>query len=178
MKIELGGGFNPKGDGFINMDRTPNADFIIDFETDKFPFPDDSVTDVYSAHCLEHVAALHVCMNEVLRVCMIGAKVELHFPHWLHEMANCFDHKHVISERQVKLWCEQSRYDFPDSPKRFDLIRPPHYQPDEDFYHLRAGFPQLRDDQVLKFIPNCCWEVHYFMEVVLKDQPLSPIIRK
>lgn len=165
MKIEIGGGKTPRGDGFTNLDRLECADIQIDLERDTLPFEDDSVDEVYSAHCLEHVYNAVGVLREVLRVCKVGAPVELRFPHWLHEMANCLDHKHVISERQVRIWCEQSHLDFPDGNKRFDLLNV-HYQIDVDHYELLPLLPGWTPDQVAKFIPNCCHEVRFSLQVV------------
>ena len=71
MKLEIGGGNTPRGEGFVNLDCLPCADIAIDLEKDPLPFADDSVDEVYSAHCLEHVNNAVGVLAEVLRVCKV-----------------------------------------------------------------------------------------------------------
>ena len=178
MKIELGGGVTPRGDGFVNVDIKPCADIICDFELGKLPFDDDSVDEIYSSHCLEHVRGHIAILGEVLRICRHGAKVELRFPHWLHPMASSPGHVHVLSDRQVSNWLEspKSRELFwPQATKRFveDLGRR-HYQIEVDYFILREKFPQLTDEEVARYIPGCCHEVRYYFTVaalMTSEQP-------
>jgi SAM-dependent methyltransferase len=165
MKIEIGGGTTPRGDGFINLDCLQCADIHINLETDPLPFDDDSVDEVYSAHCLEHVNNAVGVLVEVLRVCKLGAFVELRFPHWLHPMASCSGHVHVLSDRQVEIWCKQSGMFWPGL-KRFELVSPIHYQIDIAYHELRPAFPTLTDQQVAKYIPGCCHEIRCKLQVV------------
>lgn len=167
LRIELGGGDNPVGKGFINFDRIESADRIIDFETDPLPYGDSEVDHVYSAHCLEHVVNHHQVLIEILRVCKIGAKVQLRFPHWMHPLAMSSDHKFIASDRQVKLWCEQPERYWPrEMEKRFKLNRI-HYEPEVDFYVLRQKkcFSDWEDGEIKRLLPSACHEVHYHMEV-------------
>ena len=165
MKIEIGGGSTPRGGGFINLDILEIADIKIDLETEPIPFEDDSVDEVYSAHCLEHVVNAVGVLRDVLRVCKTGAEVELRFPHWLHPMASCSGHVHVLSDRQVEIWCKQSSSFWPQSSKRFELVNI-HYQIDVAFHELRQAFPTLTEHQVAKYIPACCHEIRCKMKVV------------
>lgn len=167
MKIELGGGNNARGDGYLNLDRHSAADIQIDFENELLPFADDSVEAVYSAHCLEHVANFLGVLREVLRVCILGAPVEIRLPHWLHPMASCPGHLHVLSDRQVQIWCDMPEKFWPDFPKKFSL-KNIHYQIDAVFDELRKAFPLLTDEQVAKYIPACCHEIRCLMEVVAR----------
>ena len=171
MKLELGGGHTPKGDGFINLDKLGCGDVSIDFETDKFPYENDSVSEVYTAHCLEHVNNAAGMMREILRVCRVGAHVEIRVPHWLHPMSSCIGHVHVISDRQMKLWVDHPEYHVWASGKRFEFESPIHYQIDVDFYTLRNKFPQLTDEEVAKFIPGCCHEIRCKLKVVAEPDP-------
>lgn len=163
MKVELGGGPTPRA-GYVNLDRLPSADVQHDLESGVLPFESDSVTDLYSAHCLEHVTNHVAILREVLRVCKIGAQVEFRFPHWLHPMAMCPGHMHVLSDRQVELWCEFPERFWPGSTKRFAMAHR-HYQIDVDYHKLRAKFPQLSDEEAARFIPGCCHEVRYRLQV-------------
>jgi hypothetical protein len=171
VKIEIGGGTLPKGEGFINLDGQSCADIVIDLEEGKLPFESDSVDSVYSSHCLEHVKNAIGLMVDVLRVCKIGSSVEIRLPHWLHPNAMVHGvpelggHVHVISDRAIRTWCQESRSIWKSTGKRFRLDNI-HYQIDEAYHELRPLFPALTDQQVAKYIPNCCHEIHCFMTVV------------
>jgi len=165
VKIEIGGGATPRGDGFINLDKLDCADQQVDLEMCSLPFADDSVDEVYSAHCLEHVDNAVGVLGEILRICKVGSSVELRFPHWLHPMASCSGHVHVLSDRQVEIWCKQSSSFWPQSSKRFELVNI-HYQIDVAFHELRQAFPTLTEHQVAKYIPSCCHEIRCKMKVV------------
>lgn len=165
MKLEIGGGRTPRGEGFLNCDILDCADIVIDLEKGKLPFEDNSVDEVYSAHCLEHVNNAVAVLAEVLRICRVGATVEMRLPHWLHPMASCSGHVHVLSDRQVEIWCSHPENFWPDSIKSFRLVKPIHYQIDVDFHELRPLFPNMTDRQVARFIPGCCHEIRVVMEV-------------
>jgi predicted SAM-dependent methyltransferase len=168
MKIEIGGGCTSrKSEGFINLDILDVADIQIDLEKDPLPFDNDSVDEVYSAHCLEHVNNAVGVLGEVLRVTKIGSKFELRLPHWLHPMASCSGHVHVLSDRQVEIWCNQPDSFWPKSNKKFKLINI-HYQIDVAHHELRRLFPLLTNEQVAKYIPACCHEIRCTLEIVSK----------
>lgn len=167
LKIEIGGGKTPRGDGFVNLDTLECADVVIDLEREPLPYDDNSIDEVYSSHCLEHVNNAIGVLREILRVCKIGSKVELRFPHWLHPMACCTGHVHVLSDRQVEIWCNQPDLFWPDSTKLFRLLGI-HYQIDIAHHELRRHFPSLSDEQIAKFIPACCHEIRCSIEVVAR----------
>lgn len=73
------------------------------------PFADESVNHVYSAHCLEHVVAIEYVLAEIIRICTIGAHVEIRTPHWFHNSAMCPDHKHVVNRDMVDVWANGPR---------------------------------------------------------------------
>jgi len=164
-KVEIGGGRSPRGDGFLNLDILDCSDIKIDLEVEPLPFEDNSISEVYSAHCLEHVNNAVGVLGEVLRVCRTGADVELRFPHWMHPMASCTGHVHVLSDRQVEIWCKSPDSFWPKSTKVFEL-KSIHYQIDIAYHELRPRFPMLTDEQVAKYIPACCHEIRCKMKVV------------
>lgn len=164
VKIELGGGGNTRGDGYLNCDMCETADVVVDFEHGKLPFENDSVDAVYSAHCLEHVRNAVGVLRDVLRVAKAGVEFDLHLPHWLHPMACCSGHVHVLSDHQVRLWCERPDLFWKGTGKRF-VLEKTHYQIETTFNELRPMFPQLSDEQVARYIPGCCHEVHYLIRI-------------
>lgn len=178
MLVELGGGTKPKGNGYINVDMLPIADVICDLDevgigNAKLPFDDDSVDAVYSSHCLEHLECCGGVLHEIARICKTGAKVEIRLPHWLHDSAmagsvfNEFPgHKH--SYGTIWWWwiseepgCEKH---WPGK-KRFKRVHT-HYQPEQSFKEAREAFRFLSDDQIFRWIPGTCHEVHWHFEVI------------
>jgi len=81
MKIDLGCG-KMKKDGYIGIDRvqTGAVDLVHDLAT-GIPLADDTVSAVYSNHCLEHLPDTVFIMQEIYRVCQHGAVVELRVPY-------------------------------------------------------------------------------------------------
>ena len=165
MKLDIGGGVKPRGEGFVNIDCLECADVKLNLGVDPLPFEDNSVDEVYSSHCLEHVVNVLELVGEILRVCKIGAKIEIRVPHWAHPFACHPGHVHVISNRELFFWCEQPPQKW---TKNLIMTRPLHYQPEVEYDELRTSFPLLTDEQVLRLIPGCCWEVRAYLEVVLK----------
>lgn len=166
LKIELGGGKTPRGDGFVNVDILPCADVRLDLDRDPLPWDDGTVDEVYSAHCFEHLAGHKHVLREVVRVCRVGARVEFRFPHWIHPMAMCLGHTHVISDRQVKIWDSQPETWFAGCPRRLKLSSSPCYVPDIELAEIRDRFPGWGDELILRFIPGTCHEVRCFFEVI------------
>lgn len=163
VKVEIGGGVNPKGMGFVNVDKLGCADVVLDLEGGALPFDTNSVDHLYSAHCLEHVKNCMKIFSEILRVCKVGADVEFHFPHWLHPLASVPGHHHVISDRMIRNLCN---YEWHWSHgKKFEWVDV-HYQIEVPYHTLRDKFPQLSDQEVARFIPGCCHEVFFFLKVV------------
>jgi hypothetical protein len=88
-KLDLGCGPN-KREGFIGVDRRefPGVDRIVDLTTTPWPWPDNSVEEVYCSHFLEHLD--HNAhnpqrvrfMNELYRVMKVGGKATIITPHW------------------------------------------------------------------------------------------------
>jgi predicted SAM-dependent methyltransferase len=82
IKLQLGSGSQPK-QGWINIDLfAPTADLALDVRED-LPFPDNSVTLIYSEHLFEHLLyptdARHV-LREALRILRPGATISLVVP--------------------------------------------------------------------------------------------------
>lgn len=178
IKLELGGGSKPRA-GFVNVDLCHGADIQFDLEALRrfrpeqgklgcpdvyekitLPIADDSVSEVYTSHCLEHVQNLDGVLWELSRVCHNGATIEIHVPHYLHPDAMCPAHKHTIGVNTVKGWGKRvfcgktfdlSGWDFIPDPVVFDEARELH--------------PGWKDDQILRFVPGACFEVRYFLRV-------------
>lgn len=163
-RIELGGGGRTGLPDRLNIDRLAGADLIWDFDRGSLPMATDTVSDLYTAHCLEHVLPVHEIVGEILRVCRIGARVEIRVPHWLHPMASCPGHHHIISDRQIHIWCNQPEaHPFPER-KRLHLVHA-HYQQDVAFNSFQKAFPGLHPAFLIQHMPGCCHEFRAVMEV-------------
>ena len=102
LKLDIGGGAYPRGNGFLNVDILPCADIRHDINQTPWPFDDQSVDEVYSSHCVEHVSSFVGFIREVARICKIGASAELRCPDSMSDMAMCPGHTHVISVNCVR----------------------------------------------------------------------------
>jgi SAM-dependent methyltransferase len=99
IRLDLGCG-NSKRPGFVGLDQFPGeqVDHVLDLTADPFPFPDDSVDEVFSAHFLEHIEEPNHVFSEIGRVCRDGARIEFWTPYaWTNE-AFLYGHLHGITE--------------------------------------------------------------------------------
>lgn len=166
LLVELGGGKNPRGAPWVNVDREPGADVVLDLERDPLPWPDASVGAVYSSHTLEHVVNLRHVLREIARVCRVGAAVEIRVPHWLSEMALCHDHKQTIGDEQVRHWCESAvDYWFGTAPR---ALRHVGTERVPSAYHAEASalFPRFTEEQLSRFVPDTFHENRYLFMVI------------
>lgn len=172
LKIELGGGRNPRGKPWINVDCVPGptVDHIANFETDRLPFEDESVGEVYSCHAFEHVRNLSNLLREIARVCKPGARFELRVPHPLSPMAMCAGHVHVIAPEQIDHWCRAHVADWwTGSPRRLAHLSTEQV-PGGSFGEAKALHPSWTPDQVMRFVPGAAHEVKYVFEVIPHDE--------
>lgn len=98
-QLDLGCG-TAKRPGFIGLDlfEMPGVDHVLDLTSERFPFDDDSVDTVFSAHFLEHIDEPNHVFQEIGRVCRDGARIEIWTPYaWTNE-AFLYGHLHCISE--------------------------------------------------------------------------------
>lgn len=171
IRLELGGGATPRGDGFVNLDILPGADVVFDLDgvpPQALPFADESVAEAYSSHALEHVRDPWAVLKEVARVCVAGAPVTARVPHWLSDSALCPGHRHTLGPTAVRNVCEHFR----DSwwprgrcPRRLEL-RAVAFRPSADFAEVRGLYPAWSEDQVLRFAPGAAHDITYSFEVV------------
>jgi SAM-dependent methyltransferase len=85
IKVDLGCG-KRKQDGHIGIDRIDfeGVDHVLDMATDRLPFGDDEVDEVYTSHFMEHLDSVERChvMNEIHRVLKTGGKCTFIVPYW------------------------------------------------------------------------------------------------
>lgn len=68
--------------GFIGVDIRPPAEIICDLEKESLPFEDNSVAMVNSTYFFEHIENPLQVMQEIWRICMPGALVQIQVPYW------------------------------------------------------------------------------------------------
>jgi SAM-dependent methyltransferase len=99
LRIDLGCG-NAKRDGFVGLDQFPGpqVDHVLDLTTDRYPFEDRSVTEVFSAHFLEHIDSPNHVFGEIGRICRDRARIEFWTPYAFTNDAFLYGHLHAITE--------------------------------------------------------------------------------
>ncbi len=82
-RIELGCGANTKWKpGFEGVDRKDYGQkHIFNLEKD-WEFEDNSVDEVFSSHCLEHIKHINWFMSELYRVCKKDAIISIFVPYY------------------------------------------------------------------------------------------------
>lgn len=176
LKVEIGGGVNPLGGDWINVDylQIPGVDAVVDFERlgsngVQLPFADESVDAVYSAHCLEHVANVIGLLRDIARACKVGAQVEIRVPDWLGEHAYVPGHLHSIPPifiHSVTVNPTTSPEWWRQCARRLRWDRTENIKAEGTFEEIQAAFPTLTEDQIIRFIPGALHERRYFFTVV------------
>jgi SAM-dependent methyltransferase len=167
MRIELGGGTKPFGNGYANIDTVPTADIVHDLNVRPWPLPDDSVTDVYSSHCLEHLDGYMPTFEELCRVCRMGAKIEIRVPSPGSDLEFVWTHKYCWSPIAARNIDEYFPDEFWHGPKRLRL-ESISYQPSIMLAEFRAEMPMFAntsDESVMKWFPRTCHECRFFYTV-------------
>lgn len=172
MKIELGGGSRPKGQGFVNVDVAAGCDVRFDLETagatGRLPWPDGAADEIYSSHCLEHVVNVGGVLAEICRVGKVGCRVELRVPHWNGAMSRCPGHVHALSEQFWSNLTGPFAADwFPPgrAKKRLRLLHIEHI-PGPAFGAWKGLFGGWADADIMRLCPDACHEIRVFLEVI------------
>lgn len=92
MKIDLGCGPFKK-EGYTGIDVYPFDGVDIVYDGKTLPVESDSVDEVYSMHCFEHLDDVFGIMKELFRVCKDGATLNIISPHFS-SCRNCYDLEH------------------------------------------------------------------------------------
>lgn len=83
INLNLGSGLTRK-EGFFNVDLLPlpSVDIVADLNEPLDLLPDDSVTAIYTSHTLEHVLNFPLLLQEIHRITLPGARIEIIVPHF------------------------------------------------------------------------------------------------
>lgn len=109
--VELGCG-RTKQKGFIGVDRYPfeGVDIVADLN-ENFPFEDNSIDVIYSAHALEHLSSLKHIATELFRTCKNNAICIIIVPYFnsYGNLANCF-HKLQFNEHTFRFFTTSQQF--------------------------------------------------------------------
>jgi len=94
MKIDIGCGAKKNGADYVGLDfaAAPGVDHIVNLLTDRFPFADRSVDEVFSSHCLEHLNSPNNVWREISRVIKPGGRIEIWTPWPWHDDQHLIGH--------------------------------------------------------------------------------------
>jgi hypothetical protein len=114
-KLNIGSGYK-RYEGFLNVDGDINCnpDYLVNLETDKLPFEDNSVEAVKAYHILEHLGEGYFnLLKELYRVCGSGAIIDVIVPHHFHEVfLNDPTHRRPITVEGMRLFSKKfNRHD-------------------------------------------------------------------
>lgn len=81
IKLDLGCSYH-KLPGYIGLDILVSSGVDVVTDARLMPFPDSSVSEVYSRYALEHIPDNLKVISELWRVCKDGAELRLILPHF------------------------------------------------------------------------------------------------
>ena len=178
LNIELGGGIYPR-EGYKNLDQLDCADHKIDLEAVgaqriSLPFDDQSVDNVYSSHCFEHLRYLKGLWHEMTRILKDGGTCEIRVPHWAQSMAMCVGHYHALSEAGI-IHLYEFADNWWDDNQRWLALERVQYVPNINYQEARECFPQLSPLQTIRFIQDTCHESRFIFKACKRSDPQTII---
>jgi predicted SAM-dependent methyltransferase len=170
LKLAIGCGTNKKP-SFIGIDKldVPGVDYIVDFENEKLPFPDNSVSEIYSYHCLEHLRNPSHVFSEFGRVCKDGAKIEIWTPYAFSNAAFMPDHKFFFAEDiyyHICCWYQDFWYKIINS---YWHVKEFIYTCSEDTLKMLA-IHKIPVGFAIKYLKNICKDFVVYIEVWNEDK--------
>ena len=171
VKIELGGGSKPKGEGFINIDKSEHADIHYDLSGIPWPLENESVDEVYSSHCLEHIENPMAILYELVRVCKLGANILIKVPMVASDLAMVWDHKHVFSPIAAINADVYFPKDMWKAKHRLKLVNIK-YEPSILLQECKRELPfiqHLSDEVIMRWFPRTCHECCFHYTVIVNE---------
>lgn len=97
--LNLGCGNDMYGTHRVDMFETPATTHVVDISKNKLPFPDFFFDEVKMYGVLEHVSNVGFLLNEVYRVCKVGAYVDVSTDHagWIFWYTNKREHNKYLN---------------------------------------------------------------------------------
>lgn len=155
LKLNLGCG-SRHFEGFVNVDKYGDPDLKLDLETFPWPWQDDTVSEIYLIHVLEHLGQTTEIylsiIKEMYRICHNGAKIRIMVPHYRHQFF--FDdptHVRAVTPMGLQLFSQEENRQWMEagasnSPLGIYLnvdfeLRSTIYKPSPDWFRLHPEQP-------------------------------------
>lgn len=128
MKLNLGAGLDIKA-SWVNHDglKLPGIDVVHDLNKTPWPWADNTFSEVFASHVLEHVSDLVACMKELKRICKPGAIIRTQSPHFSCGVSwRDPDHKRLFSAFTFDYFSDFSFYapvKFKINSRKFNFTR-------------------------------------------------------
>jgi SAM-dependent methyltransferase len=182
MKINIGGGLK-RYEGFVNLDidQNTNPDYLVNLETDRLPFEDNSVDEVRAWHILEHIGPgfFHL-LQEIYRVCKHGAVFDIQVPHPRHEyFLNDPTHVRPITIEGMRMFgkkynkhLEETQGSVSGLAYRFDVdfeIVSFNLVPDSYYANIIKTTPKAQIERLAREANNFFTEILIVLTVVKQD---------
>lgn len=173
-KLHIGCWQDPKP-GYLNTDslQLPWVDKILDLDSYPYPFADNTFSEVFSAHVLEHVGDLGKVMQELTRICKKWAEIKVIVPYfsnpgtwadythkrWFTTATFQYFHPDWFYNHWAKITIKKYRIHFFWNRKVFLKSHPINRVP--DFFINLA--PKIYERFFAYIFPSA--EIHYLLEV-------------
>jgi len=110
MKLNLGSGPEKGTNGWTNIDLGGGADLAIDL-TNGIPFQDNSISEIYTSHFLEHLSydQVKALLTECFRVLEPGGSLSICVPN-----SEAFIHAYINNQFQEVMLSNGSTLNVPD----------------------------------------------------------------
>ena len=146
IKIEWGSNERVGRDGFV-----PYSDLVASTRLL------DDADEIYSSHHLQKQEYPAEELREMVGFCKAGATIELRLPHWLGMLARAPGNRWVLSELQLRRWCEEIG--------GLNVVAIVYIPWMEQMVDAKRTFPLLTEEQIMRFVPGVVSEVRYTIEV-------------
>lgn len=162
IKLDLGCGQSKTSPDFIGVDfvKVPGVDVVHDLTKFPYPFKDNSVTEIFSSHFVEHLDGFERAkfMDECYRILIPGGKMRLIHPYYKSiRSVQDFTHKWPpISEHSYLYWDKNWR--------QANKLTHGHYNLKCDFefaiyYSWQDGTVANRNEETRTFWSDKYWNV-------------------
>lgn len=123
MKLNLGAGNFEKA-GFVDVDINPvrPGSIVQDLNFGLPTVDDNTVTYIEAHHILEHITRLDFLMDEIARVCVPGARVDIVVP-LANTLWDVADPSHVrkFNHKTFEYYCKGYHTSY-ERPRKFNMI--------------------------------------------------------
>ena len=182
LRLNLGCG-ERHFEGFINVDKFGSPDLRLDLETFPWPWQENTVTEIWMIHVLEHLGQTPEIylsiIKEIYRICRNGALLSIIVPHYRHQYY--FDdptHIRAITPLGMQLFSQRLNQQWiqagsANSPLGIYLgvnfeLKNVAYKPSQDWFRLHPEQPIDTDvlERESNLYNNLIEEIHMTIEIL------------